>query len=71
MRKTIAALAVFLYISALLLTVSAQTSRPSADAQDSDVIGGLIGVIGLVVVFAVIGYAGYRMIKKWSSSQPD
>ena len=72
MRKIIAVLAVFLYLLTVLLSVSAQTSDPAnANPQSTNLVGGLIAVAALILLFAVVGYAGYRMIRKWSSSQPE
>jgi ABC-type phosphate transport system permease subunit len=66
LKKIIATLAVFLYISTLILTVSAEsTSTPSASQQGSGVIGEIIGTVAIVVIFSVIAYAGYKIIKKW------
>ena len=68
MKKIVAALAIFLYVSTFILTVSAEsTSTPSASQQSSGVIGEIIGTVALVVIFSVIAYAGYKIIKKWSS----
>jgi hypothetical protein len=33
-------------------------------------IGQIIAVVGIAAVFAVIAYAGYKVVKKWSGSQP-
>jgi heme/copper-type cytochrome/quinol oxidase subunit 2 len=70
MRKTIAVVAVFLYISMLILTANAQTPDSSnANPQSgSTLIGEIIAIVGVVAIFAVIAYAGYKVIKKWSSS---
>jgi hypothetical protein len=71
MRKTIAVVAVFLYISMLVLTATAQTpdSSSATPQSSSSLIGEIIAVIGIVAIFAVIAYAGYKVIKKWSYSQ--
>ncbi len=73
MRKTIAALADFLYISTLILTVSAQNPDSSnTNSQSvSTLIGEVVAIVGIIAVFAVIAYAGYKVIKKWSSSSSD
>ena len=69
-RKKIVLSAVLLYISTLILTVSAQTTQPSnANSQSStNLIGQVIAVVGIVAIFSVIAYAGYKMVRKWSSS---
>lgn len=66
MKKIITTLAVSLYISKLILTVSAQTVDPS-NVQSSSLIGQIIAIIGVIAVFSVIAYAGYKLVKKWSS----
>ena len=73
MKKTIALSAVSLYLATLFLTVSAQTSEPSnANSQNTaTLIGQVIAVIGIIVVFSIIAYAGYKIVRKWSSSQTD
>jgi Tfp pilus assembly protein PilE len=73
MRKTAVLSAFFLYVSTLILTVNAQTTEPSnASSQGgATLIGQVLAVVGIVVVFAVIAYAGYKVVRKWSRSQPD
>lgn len=74
MRKIKAALVIPML--SLVGTVSAQTSSPSpspsptaeAAAQGSTLVGEVIAVVGIVVVFAIIAYAGYKMVRKWGSS---
>ena len=54
-------------MSTVFLTVSAEiTSTPSA-SQSSNLIGEIIGVVAIIVIFSVIAYAGYKVVKKWSS----
>lgn len=73
MRKTTVAIAIFLYISTLILTAKAQTTAsPIPNSQSSpNLIGQAIAVIGLVVFFSVIAFAGYKILRKWSSAQSD
>lgn len=73
MSKTITLSTVSLYISTLILTVSAQTTDPTNanPPSTSTLIGEAIAVVGIVAVFLVIGYAGYKMIRKWSSGKSD
>ena len=73
MRKTTVISAVILYLSTLILTASAQTAQPTTAGGASDVtlIGQVLAVVGIVVVFAVIAYAGFKVVRKWSRSQPD
>jgi hypothetical protein len=72
-RKTILLSAAFTYISTLILTASTQTAEPSnANSQGGTaLIGQVIAVVWIVAVFAVIAYAGYKVVKKWSRPQPD
>jgi hypothetical protein len=73
MRKTIALSAVFLHISTLILTVSAQTTQPSnANLQSgTTLIGQVIAIAGIIAIFSIIAYAGYKIIRKWSTTQSD
>lgn len=55
-------------MSTLFFTAIAEvTSTPSASQQSSNLIGEIIGVVAIVVIFSVIAYAGYKVVKKWSS----
>jgi hypothetical protein len=73
MRKTIALSAVFIHSSTLILTVSAQTIQPSnANLQSgTTLIGQVIAVAGIIAIFSIIAYAGYKIIRKWSITQTD
>ncbi len=73
MRKTTVLSAVFLYISTLILTVKAQTTDPSNVNPQSTttLIGQVIAIVVIIVVFSFIAYAGYKLLKKWSTSQTD
>jgi uncharacterized membrane protein len=53
--------------------VNAQTAEPSkANSQNTaSLIGQVIALVGVIVVFAVIAYAGYKIVRKWSNSQSD
>jgi hypothetical protein len=67
MLKTVATLAVLLCFSTITF-VSAEVTQAPNTADGANLVGEVLGVVALVVIFAVIGYAGYRMVKKWSSS---
>jgi hypothetical protein len=71
MNKIIVASAIFISIFSLVTTVSAQaTESTSATPQPSpNLFGGAIAIVGLIIVFAVIAFAGYKIIRKWSSGQ--
>jgi hypothetical protein len=66
MRKTITALAVPLCFSTIMLANAEATEAPNV-SQGSNLAGEIIAVVGIVVIFAIVVYAGYRMVKKWSS----
>lgn len=38
-----------------------------ASQQSSGFIGEIIGLVAIIAVFSVIAYAGYKIVKKWSS----
>jgi hypothetical protein len=65
MRKAIASLAGTLSASALALTVAAQT--PDTSNSTSTIIGEVIVVVVVALIVAFIAYAGYKVVKKWSS----
>jgi hypothetical protein len=69
MKKAVASLATFLSASALTATAAAQTPDNSNSA--STLAGEAIAIVVIVVIFAIIVYAGYKVIKKWSSGQSD
>ena len=64
MRKVIASLVGTLLASALTFTAAAQT--PDTSNSATTLIGDAVVVVVVVVVVAFIGYAGYKVIKKWS-----
>jgi hypothetical protein len=61
------AVAAFLSAAAL---ASGQTSTPSATPAATpssvDLAGSAVAAVAVIIVFAFIVYAGYRIIKKWS-----
>ncbi len=68
MRKTTAAVATSLCLTTLIGVASAQTPAPTSTApQGTTLAGEVIAVVAVIVIFAVIAYAGYKMIRKWSS----
>jgi hypothetical protein len=73
MRKTTVIPVVILYLSTLILTASAQTTQPTTASGTSDatLIGQVLAVVGIAVIFAVIAYAGFKVVRKWSRSQSD
>jgi hypothetical protein len=66
MRKAIASLAATISSSALTLTVNAQT--PDQSNPGTTLAGEVIAVVAIAVIFGVIAYAGYKIVKKWSRS---
>ncbi|MCW4000994.1 MAG: hypothetical protein NWE93_12215 [Candidatus Bathyarchaeota archaeon] len=68
MHKKSVAPTAWLVFSALLSVVNAQVAAAS---QDANLVGQAAAWAGFAFVFALVGYAGYRIIKKWSTLQPD
>ena len=66
MRKPAVVSMAILLILASLLTVSAQTSPPSDSGTNLAVT--IITFVLLVAVFVFIGFAAYKLIKKWSGA---
>ncbi len=73
MRKITVALAIFLYASTLVLTASAQTTdSPTPNPQTTpNLVGSAIALVALVIIIAIIVFAGYKIVRKWSSGQSD
>jgi len=73
MRKPTVISATILCLSTLILAANAQTAQPTTASGTSDatLIGQVLAVVGIVVVFAVIAYAGFKVVRKWSRSQHD
>jgi hypothetical protein len=69
MKKALAFLSTFLSASSIVATATAQTPDNSNSA--STLAGEAIAIVVIVVIFAIIVYAGYKVIKKWSSGQSD
>lgn len=62
----------FFLISTKILMANAQTVNTSGTGQQNpSLIGELIATVVVVAVFSIIIYAGYKVVKKWSSSQFD
>jgi flagellar biogenesis protein FliO len=70
MKKTAALAALLLYAAMLIVTVSAQTATPEPNVA-ANIFGTIIAIIALVVVIAIIVFAGYKILKKWSTGQSD
>ena len=70
MKKTAFALTTLLALSTGVSLVNAQNATASTSAaQGANLIGEAIAIVGIVALFSVLAYAGYKMIKKWSSPQ--
>ncbi|MCL5876394.1 MAG: hypothetical protein M1540_01105 [Candidatus Bathyarchaeota archaeon] len=67
--KTVA-LAVCLFGFACISAAAAQPPSPTPNPQ-STLIGTAIAATVIIAVFAFVAYAGFKIIKKWSNSQPD
>jgi len=73
MKKiTAPVIAVFSFL-AIAASVDAQTVSPTPAATPSgtDIAGSAVAAVAVIVVFAFIIYAGYRIIRKWSSSKGE
>jgi amino acid transporter len=49
--------------------VNAQTTTPAATPSSFDIAGSAVAAAAVIVIFAFIVYAGYKVIKKYGSSQ--
>lgn len=69
MKKLTALLIGTTFFSAAAL-VSGQTSTPAATPVATpsgvDVAGSAVAAVAVIIVFAFIIYAGYKIVKKWS-----
>ncbi len=64
MKKPVAAVIVFLVVSAFWATASAQTDAPAE--SPSNWIFGAVTVVVLAVFIAIIAYAAFKLLRKWS-----
>ncbi|MCW4024513.1 MAG: hypothetical protein NWF01_05700 [Candidatus Bathyarchaeota archaeon] len=72
MKKTAASAAILLYATLLIVTVNAQTESATPEPNvAANIFGTIIAVVALVVVIAIIIFAGYKILKKWSTGQSD
>lgn len=69
MKKLTALLAAAAFLSAAALT-SGQTATPAATPVATpsgvDLAGSAVAAVAVIIVFAFIIYAGYKIIRKWS-----
>ncbi len=66
MKKLAVASTTFLFMSAWLLTVTGQTTQPSDSGTNIPMT--IVTFVLLVAVFVFIGFAAYKLIKKWSAA---
>jgi heme/copper-type cytochrome/quinol oxidase subunit 2 len=72
MKKTAALAAILLYATLLIVTVSAQTDTATPEPNlAANIFGTIIAIIALIIVIAIIVFAGYKILKKWSTGQSD
>lgn len=69
MKKLTAFVAAITFLSTAALA-SGQTSTPAATPiatpSGVDLAGSAVAAVAVIIVFAFIVYAGYRIIRKWS-----
>ena len=69
MKKLTALVTAITFLSTAAL-VGGQTSTPAATPAATpssvDLAGSAVAAVAVIIVFAFIVYAGYRIIKKWS-----
>jgi|AGTN01.2.fsa_nt_gi hypothetical protein len=65
MKKLTVLVSVAVFLSTAA-TVNAQTVTPAATPTSTDIAGSAVAAAAVIIVFAFIIYAGYRIIKKWS-----
>jgi hypothetical protein len=73
MKKLTAIVAIFIYASTLIFTACAQTTdSPTPNSQTPmDLVLSAIIFAVLVIIVAIIVFAGFRIVRKWSSGQSD
>lgn len=67
MKKPAITLTALFAILAAAGAVNAQTPTPAATPSSTNIAGTAVAAVGVIVVFAFIVYAGYKIIKKWGS----
>jgi hypothetical protein len=65
MKKIGVLLVAFLFVSVLMVTVTGQPDTP-ADSTANWIFGALTVVV-LAVFVAIIAYAAFKLLRKWSS----
>jgi hypothetical protein len=68
-KSSIAVIAVYSFL-ATAASAAAQTVSPTplVTPSGTDIAGSAVAAVVVVIVFAFIIYAGYRIIRKWSGS---
>jgi amino acid transporter len=72
-KRTVALSGAFILLCAVA-SVKAQTATPEATPSGVDIAGSAVAAAAVIVVFAFIAYAGYKVIKKYGSAsrgEPD
>jgi hypothetical protein len=73
MKKLTAIIVIFIYASTLFFTAGAQTTdspTPNLQTPPNLVLSTIVFVV-LVIIVAIMVYAGFKIVKKWSSGQSD
>ncbi|MCL5949710.1 MAG: hypothetical protein M1490_04455 [Candidatus Bathyarchaeota archaeon] len=71
MRKHHIFVIIIFYFFAQIALVSAQTTLPTPTPESQNLIGTTVAAAILIVLFAFIAYAGFRVVKKWSRTEAD
>lgn len=64
--KKIATFLTVIFSLATTALAEAQTVTPAATPTGIDLAGSSVAAVAVIIVFAFIVYAGYRIIRKWS-----
>ncbi|NLF87756.1 hypothetical protein GX563_02915 [Candidatus Bathyarchaeota archaeon] len=68
MKKLAVALTGAFTLLCTVAGVDAQTATPAATPSGFDIAGSAVAAAAVIVVFAFIAYAGYKVIKKYGLS---
>jgi predicted permease len=63
---TLAIFSLFVTVASVNAQTSTPAATPAATPSSVDLAGSAVAAVAVIIVFAFIVYAGYRIIKKWS-----